>query len=169
MEKMSENYVECLIKGKGSVGFSLLKYVLYFVACLGVASLLFGTGILGVIVALAAGYGGYYVGMLAKVEYEYLYLDRELTIDKVLNQTMRKPVGTFTMDKMEILAPIKSWRLDNYKNRQTVDKDYSIGVEEKPDKRYVFYYEGGQRIIISPSEEMVKVMKNANPRKVFSD
>ena len=47
--------------------------------------------------------------------------------------------------------------------------DYSIGREEQPDKRYVIYYEGNVKLLISPSEEMVRAMKNANPRKVFSD
>lgn len=166
---MSENYVECLIKAKGSVTFVLLKWVLYLITFLCAASLLIGTGIVGMILALAAGFGGYYVGTLADIEYEYLYMDKELVVDKVMAKTRRKRVATYSMDRVEIFAPIKSYRLDNYKNRQTKDKDYSIGVEEKPDRRYVFYYEGGERILVSPSEEMLKIMKNANPRKVFTD
>ena len=166
---MSENYVECLIKAKGSIAFVLLKWVLYLITFLCAASLLIGTGIVGMILALAAGFGGYYVGTLADIEYEYLYMDKELVVDKVMAKTRRKRVATYSMDRVEIFAPIKSYRLDNYKNRQTKDKDYSIGVEEKPDRRYVFYYEGGERILVSPSEEMLKIMKNANPRKVFTD
>lgn len=167
---MSENYVECLVKAKGSLGFALLKWFLYFVTILCAISIfMFGTGIIGMLLAMAAGYGGYYVGTLADIEYEYLYLDKELVVDKVMAKTRRKRVATYSMDRVEIFAPIKSYRLDNYKNRQTKDRDYSIGYEDKPDRRYVFYYEGGERILLSPSEEMLKVMKNANPRKVFTD
>ena len=166
---MSENYVECLIKAKGSLMFVILKWVLYLITALCAASLFIGTGIVGMILAMAAGFGGYYVGTLADIEYEYLYMDKELVVDKVMAKTRRKRVATYSMDRVEIFAPIKSYRLDNYKNRQTKDKDYSIGVEEKPDRRYVFYYEGGERILVSPSEEMLKIMKNANPRKVFTD
>lgn len=167
---MSENYVECLVKAKGSLGFVLLKWLLYFVTVLcAVSMVMFGTGIIGMLLAMAAGYGGYYVGTLADIEYEYLYLDKELVVDKVMAKTRRKRVATYSMDRVEIFAPIKSYRLDNYKNRQTKEKDYSIGYEDKPDRRYVFYYEGGERILLSPSEEMLKVMKNANPRKVFTD
>lgn len=166
---MSENYVECLVKAKGSVIFLILKWVLYLLTALCAASLFIGTGVIGMLLAMAAGFGGYYVGTLGDIEYEYLYLDKELVVDKVMAKTRRKRVATYSMDRVEIFAPIKSYRLDNYRNRQTKDKDYSIGVEEKPDRRYVFYYEGGERILVSPSEEMLKIMKNANPRKVFTD
>ena len=49
------------------------------------------------------------------------------------------------------------------------EKDYSVGEELKPDRRFAMYYEGGEKIILSPSEEMVKAMKNVAPRKIFSD
>lgn len=73
------------------------------------------------------------------------------------------------MERMEILAPIHSYHLDSYKNRNARETDYSIGVEEKPDLRYVMYYEGNRRIVLSPNEEFVKAMRNASPRKVFTD
>ena len=167
---MNEAYVECLVKGKGPIIFKLLRYFMYFLAILGFGSIIFvGLGAIGLVLGFALAAGGYYLGMLAEVEYEYLYVDKELTVDKILAQNSRKRVASYSMERVEIMAPIKSYRLDNYKNRQTKDVDYSIGFEDKPDLRYVFYYEGGQRIILSPSEEMVKVMKNANPRKVYSD
>lgn len=166
---MSENYVECLVKAKGSPIFTVLRILMYALACAGLLTMFMGSGVLGVIAVLAFGAGGYYVGTMAEVEYEYLYMDKEITVDRILAQTRRKRVATYTMDRVEIMAPFISHRLDEMKNRQVKTIDYSIGVEEKPDRRYAFYYEGGQRILISPSEEMLKVMKNANPRKVYTD
>ena len=127
------------------------------------------TGLLMFILAIVSGVGVYFANMKANVEYEYLYLDRELTIDKIMAQTKRKRVAVYKVDRMEIFAPIKSYHLDNFKNRQVKEKDYSIGEELKPDRRYVFYYEGGEKVIVSPSEEMVKAMKMVAPRKVFND
>lgn len=166
---MSESYVECLVKAKGSMIFKVLQIVMYLVAVLGFCSMFLGTGVIGVLIVLAFGAGGYYVGMFSAVEYEYLYMDKELTVDRILAQSVRKRMATFTMERMEIMAPVHSHRLDDMKNRQVKTVDYSIGTEEKPDRRYAFYYEGGQRILISPSEEMIKIMKNANPRKVYSE
>ena len=47
--------------------------------------------------------------------------------------------------------------------------DYSVGQEFQPDGRYVMYYEGGVKVILSPSQDMVKALKSVAPRKVFSD
>ena len=112
----------------------------------------------------------YFVYMNTDLEYEYLYLDRELTVDKVMAKSKRKRAAVYSLDKMEIVAPVKSWHLDNFKNRQTSKNvDYSSGEEKQPDKRFVFYYEGNQKVIFEPSEEMVKAMQFVAPRKVFKD
>lgn len=166
---MSEAYVECLIKGKGSALYKILRVVLYLLSGICFVSVMIGTGFFGMLFGFAFGAGGYFIGMLGEVEYEYLYMDKEISIDRILAQSSRKKVATFAMERVEIMAPYRSHRLDDYKNRQVKIKDYSIGREEQPDRRYVFFYEGGEKIILSPSEEMVKVMRNANPRKVYTD
>lgn len=84
-------------------------------------------------------------------------------------KTKRKRIATYHLDRIEILAPIRSYHLDNYKNRNAKVKDYSVGEELKPDKRFAMYYEGGEKILLNPSEEMIKIMKNVAPRKIFSD
>ena len=78
-------------------------------------------------------------------------------------------MAVYQLDKMEILAPVKSHQLDSFRNRSAKQKDYSIGLELKPDRRYAMYYEGNEKILLSPSEELVKAMKNVAPRKVFTD
>lgn len=163
---MSETYVECLVKAKQKTGMKLLKYLLIGL------TVVFGLlALMGFVVALIAavltGAGAYFVNLYSDLEYEYLYLDKELVIDKVMAKSKRKRVATYQLDRMEILAPIHSYQLDNYKNRQVKIKDYSIGEELKPDLRYALFYEGGEKLILSPSEDMVKVMRNAAPRKVF--
>lgn len=164
---MSDAYVECLVKAKGS---GLLKFLKVFLILLTVLFFLAGFVIFpALFLAVAAGVGAYFAGLNADLEYEYLYLDRELVIDKVLAKTKRKRVATYTVDRMEIFAPIKSYHLDNYRNRTVKERDYSIGEELKPDLRYVMYYEGGDKLILSPSEALVKALKNVAPRKVFTD
>ena len=84
-------------------------------------------------------------------------------------KSRRKRVGTYSVDRMEILAPVKSYHLDGFKNRNVKVKDYSIGEELQPDKRYAMFYEGGEKILLSPSEELVKAVRSVAPRKVFLD
>lgn len=165
---MSDTYVECLVKAKSSVLAVFFKLLLIVIAVISFLGILIGIT-LAIIPCLLAAVGAYFVNMYTDLEYEYLYLDKELVVDKVMAKSKRKRVATYSLDRMEILAPIKSYHLDNYKNRTVKEKDYSIGQVLQPDLRYAMYYEGGERIIISPSPEMIKIMKNAAPRKVFSD
>ena len=166
---MSEGYVECLVKAKPSILGKFFKYLLIMLT-VALALLMFLTmNVILMILAVVTGVGAYFVNLFTDLEYEYLYLDKELVIDKVMAKSRRKRVATYSLDKVEILAPIKSYHLDNYKNRNVKQKDYSIGIEEKPDLRYAMYYEGGEKLLLSPSPEMIKIMKNVAPRKVFSD
>ena len=166
---MSDAYVECLVKAKASAGGKFLKIFLIVLAVVMGLLMMLTFYILFFLVGVAGWVGAYFVNMFTDLEYEYLYLDRELTIDKVMAKTRRKRVAVYQLDRMEILAPVKSYHLDNFKNRNVKVKDYSIGYEDKPDLRYAMFYEGGEKLLLSPSPEMIKVMKNAAPRKIFSD
>lgn len=165
---MNETYVECLVKRKTPGYMSFFKILLIMLT---VGFVLVGmVFIIALIPAILFGVAAYFVYMNTDLEYEYLYLDRELTVDKVMAKSKRKRAAVYSLDKMEIVAPVKSWHLDNFKNRQTSKNvDYSSGEEKQPDKRFVFYYEGNQKVIFEPSEEMVKAMQFVAPRKVFKD
>ena len=115
------------------------------------------------------GVAAYFIYMNADLEYEYLYVDKELSVDKIMAKKGRKRVATYDMGKMEILAPMNSYHLDNYKNRSDKTVDYSSGVVKQPDTRYVFYYDGRQRVVIEPNEELIKAIQMIAPRKVFKD
>lgn len=167
-KKMSDTYVECLVKAKQSGAAKFFKgalIALTAVFCVGM--LVVGT--ISLVLAVACGVGAYFVSLYTDLEYEYLYLDRELVVDKVMAKSKRKRVATYSVDRIEILAPVKSYHLDSYKNRNVKANDYSVGEELQPDLRYVMFYEGGQKILLSPSEDLVKAMKSVAPRKVFTD
>ena len=162
-----ETYVEWLVKRKPNTALSILKVILIVIA---VCCFILGMGsIIFLLIAVAAGVGAYFAHMYSRLEYEYLYVDKQLSVDKIMAQTRRKRVETLEIDRMEILAPIKSWHLDEYKNRQLKELDYSSGIEEKPDRRYCMIYNGEKRIIFAPNEAMVAAIKSVAPRKVFTD
>ena len=163
-----ETYVECMVKKKANGLMSALKVLLIGIAVI--------TGLLGfmglivfLIIGVVAGVGAYFVSLNANLEYEYLYVDKQLTVDKIMARTRRKKVETFDLERMEILAPIKSWHLDDYKNRQLKVVDSSSGVEQQPDIRYSMIYNGEKRVIFEPNAEMVAAIKSIAPRKVFTD
>ena len=49
----------------------------------------------------AAGIGAYFTSLNASVEFEYLYVDKEISVDKILNKTKRKKVEKFETESME--------------------------------------------------------------------
>jgi hypothetical protein len=164
---MNETYVEWLVKKKTPAYLSFLKILTIMLAvCFILVGFVFIVGlVVGVLFALAA----YFIYLNADLEYEYLYVDKELTIDKIMAKSRRKRVATFDLNKMEIVAPVKSWHLDNFKNRTDKTVDYSSGEEKQPDRRFLFFYDGKQKVIFEPNEEMIKAMQFAAPRKVFKD
>ncbi len=168
---MSDAYVECLVKAKTSPLAQFFKVLLIILAVVcGISFFIFPPLMMFALIgAILTGGGAYFVNLFTDLEYEYLYLDKELVVDKVMAKSKRKRIATYHLDRIEILAPIKSYHLDNFKNRNAKVKDFSVGQELKPDRRFVMFYEGGEKILLNPSEEMIKLMKNVAPRKIFSD
>lgn len=166
--KMSDIYVECLVAAGRSktskmivIGLAALTVVFAFV-------MLFVNAV-ALLPAVITGVAAYFVNVYSYVEYEYLYLDKEITVDKILAQSRRRRVATYSIDRMEVFAPVKSWHVDAFQSRDVKTFDYSAGEGQEPDGRYVMYYEGGARVLFNPSEEFVKALFNAAPRKVFRD
>ena len=104
---MNETYVECMVKRKKNGLLTALKVLLIVIA---VFAFLIGSigSIIFYIIAVAAGVGAYFVGLNASLEYEYLYVDRQLSVDKILAKSRRKKVGTFGVGWIEILERIKA-------------------------------------------------------------
>ena len=164
---MSETYVECLVARKPSMIMTFLKILLIMMT---VVFVLIGlVYVVGLIVAVIAGVGAYFATMNASLEYEYLYVDKEISIDKVMAKSRRKKAGTFSIEQMEIFAPLNSHRLDSYRNRDTKTVDYSSGIAEQPERRYMMVCNGGTRVILEPNEALIKAIQSVAPRKVFTD
>ncbi len=167
-------YVEQLVSRKASGLMKALQIFCTVLAVLFIFSSLFVLGwssftivilILGIVLAVAA----YYFSMNANLEYEYLYCEKELSIDKIMNKSKRKTVGKYSLERMEAVGPMNSYHLDEYKGKNYKELDFSSGVVQQPDKRYVMYYDGREKITLELNEEIVKAMKNGAPRKVFMD
>lgn len=164
---MSDTYVECMVKKRTGILMQFLKILTIMLAVVFIllGCFLWPALIIGIIMAVAA----YFVYLNTDLEYEYLYLDREISVDKVMAKSKRKKVEQFDVQRIEILAPLNSHRLDGYKNRKVKTVDYSSGVAGQPETRYAMYYEGDLKVILEPNEQMLRAIKNVAPRKVFTD
>lgn len=166
---MNDSYKELLVRREKSTKDTLLRVVSIIPTVLiGFLTLLTGN-ILFFIVAVAFGVLDYFVFQWTDIEYEYLYLDKEISIDKIMAKTRRKRVLTIDVNKIEILAPEKSYQLDSYRNRQVKAIDYSAGHDLLDQKLYVMFYEGSQKYLLNLTEDFAKTVKGIIPRKVFLD
>ncbi len=165
---MGDSYVECLVARKPSVILNFLKILLIMLTAVFLFLGLMGI-VAGLVIGIVTGVGAYFATMNANIEYEYLYVDKEISVDKVMAKSRRKKVGTYSVEQMEIFAPLNSHRLDSYKNRNTKTLDYSSGIAAQPEKRYMMVCNGGINVILEPNEAMIRAVQNVSPRKVFTD
>lgn len=167
---MNESYVEYLIRRKPSPVKVAWKYLLY----VWTAFFLF-FGILGrpTLFILGMIFGGisYFATLSALVEFEYLFLGKDLSIDRILGRSKRKKMHEFDIVRMEILAPARSHRLDAYmKNKKYVTYDYASHEEDA--NMYCFIYEGENevaKVYMDMTDDLLKCFLNIAPRKVYTD
>ena len=166
---MSESYMELLLKRKTSPAKNAMKYTLAFIAAICIFFGLLGyltLMLIGIILALAA----YFAHLNSCVEFEYLYLNKELSVDRILAKSKRKRMGEYDLQRMEVLAPANSKRLDSYQGKKHIAYDFSSHQENS--KPYILIYAGENEVAkvkLDMTEELFKAIRDVAPRKVFSD
>lgn len=131
---------------------------------LGIMALLVSA--LGIIVMLAAVIIGVIVLRQMNLEYEYLFVNGDFDVDKIMNKARRKRAFSMNVSDLEILAPEHAAELKSYKNLKALD--YSSG--NKDARRYgMVVAERGQKtmIIFEPNDTIVEGFFMLAPRKVI--
>lgn len=166
---MNEAYVEHMVARRQNPLAKVLK-----VACIALAVILCLIGLMDaelwycLIPAVILGIVVYFFIPRLDLEFEYLYLDKEITIDKIFAKETRKRAMVIDLNKMEFMAPYTSHELDSYKSRNIPVKDFSS--KEQDSKPYAIVYHDGsgdEMILIEPNEEMLKLIRQVFPRKVL--
>ncbi len=164
---MTDTYQELLIGQKPNQMNKILGFTLVGLAVLSVISALFVSPffLIGTIVCGILSFVVYFRRIV--VEFEYTYMDKELRVDRIYNQSKRKQMDVFDLNKAEILAPENSYHLDNFKNRDAEVSDYSTDLDDTEElKNYVMYYEGKRKILLSLNDNMVQAIRTGIPSKV---
>lgn len=163
---MNESYYEILVPRKRSAIYKVGQIVTAILTCFFAFTMFLGI-FWGILLAVACGVACYFLSLYSSVEYEYLYVDKELQIDRILAKSNRKRMETLDLNQLEILAPIRSHELDSYRNRQGKKADYSSGEESHEEQKYMLVV-GEKQIIFEPTQELVKAIHMFAPRKVFT-
>ena len=165
-KRMSESYTELLIKRRPTFGMTLAKSILIGLtgACLILTLLGNPFTLLGMVIFGAIFY---VVRGKTDLEYEYLYVGGDLSVDKIIGRQKRKAVMNMAMEKVELVAPTNSEHLNEYKNKSLKKLDFTSNTG-KPS--YTIIYHGKEiqyRVLMELNEEIVDAMYNIAPRKVF--
>ena len=169
---MSDLYTEVLVKKQQTGKDKAIKGVLiFFTVLFAAAGIMMNPLIL--LLALVLGIVDYIFIPKLSVEFEYLYVNGELDIDRIYSQSRRKRAASYELSNMEILAPYQSHQLDSYKKNQSIKRyNYSSGIEGQGYKPYALVISKDntmQMVIFEPDEVMLKDIRNRAPRKVFMD
>ena len=167
---MGDSYREIMVKRETSVMDQVKK-----ISLIGLTVLMFAGGIfitpLLLLVGLALAIVCYFIVPGFDLEYEYLYVNGELDIDKIMAKTKRKKVISLDVAQADLIAPVNSHRMDYYNGNQKMKTmDFSSGNPEH--KRYAMITRLNNescRVIIEPDDRMIQAIKNSAPGKVFLD
>ncbi len=165
---MNEAYVEYMVARKPNPLTKVLRIAVIASAVIFCAIGLVRVDFLFLIPGIALGLVAFLLIPRLDVEFEYLYLDKEITIDKIFSKQTRKRAMVVDLNKMELMAPITSHEFDSYRSRKVPEKDFT---SKNPDiKPYGIAYHdstGDMLILFEPNAEMLKAIKTVFPRKVL--
>ena len=166
---MSDLYSEVLVKKERTWKDKLVKG--------GLIALVVIFAVVGIVipilffVAIALGIAAYFIIPGTDLEFEYLFVNGELDIDKIMSKSKRKRVKSLNLSECDIMAPLTSHRMDYYNGNQKLKVlDFSSGNPEH--KRFAIIARDGAdtcKVIFEPDETLAKTMRNTAPSKVFLD
>ncbi len=162
---IQDAYVEHLVKRRSPAYSILVKVVLAILFALALFMAL--TSYIGILVLAAVCVASYFIMLNLNIEFEYLYIDGQLSIDKILNRNKRKKLLECDKDSLLMVAPLDSYVLKDYEGAGTKVVDCSSRRPEV--KKYAFIYQAGQqrtKVIFEPNDKMLQCIRNTTPRKI---
>ena len=98
-------------------------------------------------------------------EYEYLFVNGELDVDKIIHKSRRRRICTIKLEEIEVLAPFGTGELRQYQRAKK--SDYSSG--RRNDQTYVLVVSRAgelRKIIFEPNQTIVDGYAGMIPGKV---
>lgn len=162
---MNDTYIELLVKKPDSKTATLLHKIM-----IGVGAVLFVAGLFTYLVFMLLGLvlliGSIIPMLFTDIEYEYLLLGKELTVDRIRKKENRKTVADYDLGTMIVMAPKGSEQLKRYGQLKVVD--YSSDSEEgNPYEIVVDGKAGKVRLLVDTTQELVDTIRRMSPRNVY--
>lgn len=165
---MGDTYIEQMVKRVTPLYLVIAKWLLIVLECFLVLTGMMFFDVLIIIIAVAFGFGIYFLTRRWDLEFEYIYQNGELVIDKIMSKAARKRVCTIDVQSMELMfkgtdhpeaRAFRDFKVKNFTTRCHDDRVYTIVV-------------GGSqnvKVLFEPNEEIVAAIRMIAPRKVKKD
>ena len=162
---MNQDYVEWLVKRKDPA-YAWPVRILMGILC--AAALVMALVVVwGPIRLLIAGAATFFVFQMLSVEYEYLYVDGSLSVDKILGKARRKKVLECSKEELLMIAPSDSYVLKDY---ETSGMKVVNCSSQKPEAKTftMIYQKNGQhyKVILEPNDKLLQAIRYTTPRKI---
>lgn len=160
---MNDFYTEQLLKRKTPVSEMVLIVVL---GLLGIGALaLTAVTIFAPIVAIVFLAVAIFKARSANQEFEYLYMNGELDIDKIIAKSKRKQVFAGTLNQLEVLTKANAPELKEYVG--AAELNFSSGMHKECECVAVYTKEGQiTRVVFEPNDKILEAFRMQAPRKV---
>ena len=156
---MGDFYTEQLVKRQKASSTTLIKAILIILTVLSVVLIfMIPFGIIGPVIMIALDV---FLFRSMDVEYEYLFVNGSLDIDKIMAKSRRKNIFS-----MEMTEPSGSPELRPYQGLKGTD--YSSGMPGADTYELIVVNNGEKKkIIFEPNKTVCEGLKMLAPRKVF--
>ncbi len=168
---MDNTRVEQLISRKNTAIVYIARAMAVMAALFIILLGLWALGFLGLIVGFFAIYGVLFMFKSTEVEYEYLLVNNELSIDVVYGKERRKHLVSYDVREAEIFAPIESDRVHNYlHNDKIIGKNFTSGTGEAKVYTLVINSNANMyKVFIEPNEKLFEGIRSYIPRKTYTE
>ncbi len=166
---MQQMYAECFVKGTRKTWISIVIPILTVISVY--VFLIANSNIpyVGWLIGILPFVGIYYMNYVNKVDYEYVFVTDEVSIDKIISGNKRVRICTILMEHVEQVAPMNSHAFDGQMGNKNFKKyNYTSGA-----KNAIAYGVLGKDkdnntalFILELNHDILNMMRRVAPRKV---
>ena len=166
-----DRYTEQIIQKKPDIKQKTLLAVMVAIICVGVYLMMFISFSKGIAVIAVGAFLTYLVKQTFNAEYEYLFVNGDCDISRIINKSSRKDIYSF---KESDVTRVMSYNSDKCQNEFEVNanltiKDFSSGIKDNSDNWYVFLANinsGTAAIILELNEKSLEHIAECYKKKL---
>ena len=164
---MNDAYAEWLVKRKTPAINHVLKVAIIVVLVFSI--LLAMMNLAGIILMTVVGIAAYFVIPQLNLEFEYLVVNDQITIDKVMGRSKRKKAWEGNLEQIQVIAPVDAYQVKDYDRVQGL-KVLDFTSHQPGARVYGIIHQDGSsttKVLFEPNDKILNVLRQKGPRKVL--